>query len=405
MLDETMTRPPGDSVAENGQAPPVYDPLSLECQDDPYPVYRELLESCPVYRNDVRGFWALSRFDDVQAALRDWETFSNARGVNLENFSEITGPEMLNMDPPRHDALRSVIHHAFTPSAIKALEHLIRERASVLLRPLVERGGGDLAREFSQQLPVMVICRLLGIPDDELPDVQRMATSMLRREAGSSDIPPEALEAGVEFRSYFSRICSARKSSPRDDLITVLAHAQPDGEPLSRDELIGMCVILYSAGNTTTSSLISNGLWVLSQFPSQRAELARSTKALPGAIEELLRFESPVQYTSRVTTRPTELHGQVIPEGDRVVMILGAANRDQRRWNDPDTLDLFRPVKRNLAFGEGKHYCIGAHLARLEARVALDMILAHAPRYEVVGPVERVYFSPERGLARLDVSF
>lgn len=383
----------------------LYDPTRRSCQEDPYPIYRVLLQHHPLYRNQERGFWALSRFDDVQAALRDWRTFSNAEGVNLEAFGEILGPEMLNMDPPRHGVLRSFVHRAFTPASIATLEQSIDARIQELLQPLLEAGQGDLAQEFSMRLPVLVICDLLGIPCADVAEVQRLGAAMLIRDPDSVEIPAVARAAGTELRDYFAALCAERRARPGPDLISRLTVARPDGESLAQDELLGMCMILYSAGNTTTSSLISNGLWVLCRHPDERTRLVRDLRQLPTAVEELLRFESPVQYTSRVATRSVALHGQTVEKGERVVMVIGAANRDRARWEDPDSLDVLRPVRRNLAFGEGIHFCIGAHLARLEAQRAFRAVLAAAPEFDVTTPPERLYFSPERGLAHLRVAF
>jgi cytochrome P450 len=242
-----------------------------------------------------------------------------------------------------------------------------------------------------------VICDLLGIPVEDEPEVRRMATEMLARRPGEDDIPQSALDAGKAMRAYFGDLLDGRRRRPRDDLMTLLALAEIDGEPLSPAEAFGMCVILYLAGNTTTSSLISNGLLVLYRHPAQRAALAADLTALPGAVDDLLRFESPVQYTSRVTTRDVELHGQAVPEGSRVMMLVAAANRDPREWDRPDELNLFRPVRRNLAFGKGIHLCIGAPLARLEGRIAFETVLSRMPEYEIAGEVERLYLSTERG--------
>ncbi|MEX1124556.1 MAG: cytochrome P450, partial [Acidimicrobiia bacterium] len=233
--------------------------------------------------------------------------------------------------------------------------------------------------------------------------VRQSAGEMLSILSGTDEFLAEAIAAGGRMRDYFSGLVEDRRRSPRDDVISSLADGDIDGRPLPNEEIFGMCLIIYLAGNTTTSALISNGLYVLAEHPDQRARLAADLGVMEGAVEELLRYESPVQWTSRVTTTDVEMYDQVIPAGDRVLMLIGAAHRDPRQWDRPDAFDVFRPAQRHVAFGDGVHRCIGAPLARLEGRIALELVLDRIPDYEVAGEIERMYISTERGLARLPV--
>jgi len=381
-----------------------YNPLSREVQGNPYPYYHHLLKELPLYHNPELGFWALSRFADVQSALKDWHTFSSAAGVNLEpGFTETIGPEMLNMDPPHHDQLRRLVGSHFAKSNIDAHESMIRAYADELLTGLIDAGGGDFANAFSQRLPVLVICKLMGIPLEDEAMVRQSAGDMLSILSGTDEFLAEAIAAGQRLRDYFSGLVEDKRRSPRDDVISSLADGDIDGRPLPNEEIFGMCLIIYLAGNTTTSALISNGLYVLAEHPDQRARLAADLGVMEGAVEELLRYESPVQWTSRVTTTDVEMYDQVIPAGDRVLMLIGAAHRDPRQWDRPDAFDVFRPAQRHIAFGDGVHRCIGAPLARLEGRIALEVVLDRIPDYEIAGEIERMYISTERGLARLPV--
>ncbi len=383
---------------------PVYDMFSYEIQDDPYPVYRQLLDHFPLYHNEQRKFWALSRYADVQAAFRDWRTFSNSEGVNFDDMRSLTGPEMLDMDPPRHDLLRNIVKDAFAPQTIAALEPRIREHVVQLCEDILGKVTIDLAGGLAKRLPVMMICHVLGLPIKDEFMLKGWSDAILERLPNDDRLPPAALEAADRIRLYFKDILADRRKHPAGDLLSVIVNAKIDGKPLEEAELLGFCFLLFEAGNSTTTSHIANGLLVLSRYPEQRARLAKNPDQLPGAIEELLRFEAPVQNIARVTMRDVEMYGQTIPRGSRVALLMGAANRDERVWENPDQLDVTRVPKRHFAFGEGIHHCIGAPLARLESKIAFEFLLKHIPEYQVV-TYERFHDSNQRGLKSLVVRF
>lgn len=385
--------------------PVGYDPLAPHVQEDPYPYYHRLLADHPLYYSPARDVWALCRYSDLRPALKDWQTFSSAEGVNIEpGFSETIGPEILNMDPPRHDQLRRLVSHHFSNNTVGAYEPLVRAFAHELIDGLCADGGGDFAGDFSQRLPVLVICRLMGIPLSDEATVRQLAHDMLLALSGTEEFNDVSTAAADELRRYMSELVADRRRSPRDDVISSLATGEIDGKPIDAGEMFAMCLIIYLAGNTTTSSLVSNGLYLLAQHPDQQARLAVTPEAVPNAVEELLRYESPVQWTSRITTRDVEMHGRVVPAGSRVMMLLAAAHRDPRVFEDPDAFDVFRRPRRHLGFGDGVHRCVGAPLARLEGRVALEVIFERVPNFRLAGEVERLHISTERGLARLPLA-
>lgn len=369
----------------------VFDPFSRAAQLDPYPSYRTLLEDTPVYRNEQRGFFALSRFDDVQAAFRDWQTFSSAGGVTVDELLELTGPSFLTMDPPRHDLLRQVLREPFRPKAVAALAAPIEGHVCRLLEELAG-GRVDVARAFARRLPVLVVCDLLGFPHADEPMLKAWSDRLLERTPDDDRTPAAAREAAASMRAYFEEHLAARRRKDGADLLSLLVEAR-----LPHEELVGMTFLLFEAGNTTTTSLLANALLVLAQHPDQRARFADGPAT---AVEEILRFEAPVQNMGRIAARDVTLHGAAIPAGSRVLLLIGAANRDPRVWREPDRLDLAREPRRNLAFGDGIHHCIGAPLARLEARIALTELLARFPDYEVV-EYERFQDVTQRNLTRL----
>lgn len=381
----------------------VYDPFSVEMHENPYPTYQILRDHAPVYHNVERDFYALSRFEDVQAAARDWKTFSSADGVDLDDAGRLLGlNSFLDMDPPPHDELRKIVRDHFAPRNIKALEPLVREHVTALIDQLAVRGHGDLARELAWPLPLRVICEMLGLPREDHPQLERWFRSLVYRDL-QAELPHESLKTAATMRSYFEAMADERHKHPRSDMLATIAAAEAEGR-LSRRQLGDTCFLLFIAAYETTASLISNSLLLLAQHPDQRAALAGDHARIPDAIEELLRYESPLQFLARATTRDVHLHGRGIPQGARVLLLFGAANRDERRFPNPDQLDLGRPPTRNLAFGEGIHHCLGAPLARLEERVMLEELLTRFPTYTVVGPTRRHHLLTSWGLESLPAS-
>jgi cytochrome P450 len=379
-----------------------YDPAARATQVDPYPAYRLLLEHAPVYRNPARDFYALSRFADVRAAFRDWSTFSNAGGVTVDELLALTGPSFLTMDPPRHDLLRAVVREPFRPRALAALEGRIRAHARDLLQPL--GGEVEMMTAFAERLPVRVVCELLEFPlEDELL-LKSWSNAILERVPDDDRTPDAARSATGAMRDYFVDQLERRRRRPGADILSLLVTARPGGEPMPHEELVGTCFLLFEAGNTTTTALLGTSILLLGSEPDQRTWFAQNPDGHGGAIEELLRFESPVQNMGRIATRDVEMHAVEIPAGARVLLVIGAANRDPRAFEQPDVLDLSRSPVRNLAFGDGIHHCIGAPLARLEARIALDELLVVLPGYEVTA-VERFHDVTQRNLKRLVVRF
>lgn len=377
-----------------------YDPSSRETQLDPYPAYRRLLAEAPVYRHPELDFYALSRFADVQAAFRDWRLFSSSAGVTVDDLLEITGPSFLTMDPPRHDLLREIVRIPFRPAEIAQLEDRVRTHVRALLDEL--EGEADLVPSFAGSLPIRVICELLGFPPEDEPELRRWSDSILERIPGDPLAPAAAREASAALRSYFEEQLELRRRRPSHDLVGLLTAARIDSKPVPLEEQLGMCFLLFEAGNSTTRSLLGNGILLLARHPGERERLARNPDNVAGAVEELLRFESPVQNMARITTGEVELHGVTIPARARVLLLIGAANRDPREFEDPDRLDLSRRPRRNLAFGDGIHHCLGAPLARLEARVALPLLVERFPDYSVV-ELERFHDVTQRNLKRLVV--
>jgi cytochrome P450 len=400
-------------VTESAQALAelVYDPYSYETDVDPYPLYRRMRDEAPVYHNAVLDFYALTRFQDCLDALLDWETYSSAHGTVLE----LMGPEplggsmMIFMDPPRQTRYRNLVNKAFTKARIARLEPAIRELAAAHLDRLMGRPSFDAVKEFTARLPMDVISTLLGIPAEDRDRVRGWSNDILHREPGNPNIPARGIEGMMQSQAYYQAALDERRARPRDDLMSALIEAEIEDDDGSRaqltdEDLRSFFMLLATAGNETVTKLLATALYWLPRFPEQRQALLGEPQLLPGAVEEFLRFDPPSHYQGRTLERDVTLHGVRMPEGARVMIVNGASGRDERRFADPDRLDVRRELDVQLGFGFGRHLCLGASLARMEMKIGLEEFLRRFPDYEAPQDgVERIHSSNVRGLGGLRI--
>jgi cytochrome P450 len=364
-----------------------YDPYRVEIDADPYPTFRRLREEAPLYYNKPHDFYALSRFEDVNKGLLDNKTFISGRGGIIELIRaniEMPSGVLIFEDPPVHTVHRRLMSRVFSANRVAALEPQIREFCARALDPLVGADEIDFIENLGAQMPMRVIGMLLGVPEADQAAVRDRVDANLRTEAGQ---PMEVGDTVVDG-SHFAEYIEWRAQHPSDDIMTDLLQAEFEDETgtvrrLTREELLTYVAVVAGAGNETTSRLIGWTGKVLSEHPDQRAELVADRSLIPNAIEELLRFEPPAPHMARVVSRDVELYGYTVPEGSIMMMLPGSANRDDRRFPDGDTFDIHREIGAGLTFGFGIHLCLGAALARLEGRVALDEILNRFPTWEV----------------------
>ncbi len=389
---------------------PYYDPYDFEIDRDPYPVWRRLRDEAPLYYNEQYDFFAVSRFDDVERASVDWRTFISGKGSVLEIIKAgiaIPPGSILFEDPPSHDMHRSLLARVFTPRRMQELEPKVREFCARSLDPLVGAGGFDFIADLGAQMPMRTIGILLGIPEQDQEAIRDRIDSGLRLRDGA---PPDRVDdytasSGNLFEDYIDW----RIEHPSDDLMTDLLRAEFEDDTgtmrtLRRDEIVGYVGLLAGAGNETTTRLIGWMGKLLAEHPDQRAELVADPSLVPNAIEELLRYESPSPVQARYVTRDVELHGRTMPEGSVLLLLNAAANRDDRKFADPDRFDIHRTIDHHLAFGYGIHFCLGSHLARLEGRVALEEVLRRFPAWDVDWEhAEQAHTSTVRGWERLPV--
>jgi cytochrome P450 len=367
-----------------------YDPYDFEIDTNPYPVFRRLRDERPIYYNERYDFYALSRFDDVERASVDWRTYSSARGTILELIKanmELPPGSIIFEDPPIHDLHRGLLSRVFTPRRVSALEPKIREFCARSLDPLVGTGGFDFIRDLGAQMPMRTIGMLLGIPEQDQEAIRDRNDERLRITEGS--MPDVEQHFGGDLSSSeFEEYIAWRAEHPSDDLMTELLNAEFEDETgtrrcLTRQEVLGYVNLLAGAGNETTTRLIGWTGKVLADHPDERRKVVEDRSLIPNTIEELLRFESPSPVQSRYVTHDVEHYGTAVPEGSVMVLLTASGNRDDRKFEDPDRFDVNRKIDHHLAFGYGIHFCLGAALARLEGRIALDEVLQRFPSWEI----------------------
>jgi cytochrome P450 len=388
-----------------------WDPFDEDIDTDPYETWRHLRDHAPLYRNDRFDFWALSRFADVEAAHRDPKTFISGRGTVLEQM----GPDlaatgmMIFLDPPEHDRLRQLVSRAFTNRRVTELEEHIRDVCAGYLDPYVGSGGFDYVQDFGARLPSTIISTLLGVPEADREHVRHLIDTIFHIEPGVGMVNETSFGAQLELNAYFVEQLVDRRRAPRDDMMTGLVDAEiVDDEGARRrltdQEAADFTNLLVSAGTETVARLLGWAAVVLADHPDQRAELAADPGLLPNAVEELLRFEAPSPVQGRFTTRDVELHGGVVPAGSKVLLLTGSAGRDERVFPDAHRFDVHRRFEHHVSFGYGIHFCLGAALARMEGRIALQETLRRFPTWEVdCDKAVRLHTSTVRGYKELPV--
>jgi cytochrome P450 len=394
--------------------PLIYDPYDYAIDADPHPVWKRLRDEAPVYYNEQYDFYALSRFEDVLRGHLDPLTFSSAHTTVLEIMSpESTGMNdmMIFMDPPDHTRYRKLVSRAFTPRTMAALEPRVRDLAAGFLDEFVGADSFDYVADFGARLPVMVISALLGAPKEDEPQLREWSDATLHIEPGEM-MGQQGMGADIHraIRDYWQARIDERRRQPRDDIMTDLMTSElelADGSTrhLTDDELHGFFGLLSGAGNETVARFLGWAATGLDQYPEERAKLVANPGLIPNAVEEILRWEAPSAIQGRWLTDDVEFHGMLIPRDNKVALLTGAANRDDREFDNPDVINVERHISRHVAFGYGVHFCLGAALARLEGRIALEETFKRFPSWEVDrANCEMVHTSTVRGYAKVPIS-
>ena len=394
---------------ESGHA---YNPVARRNTQDPYPAYAALRGKGRAHRSRLLNAWIFSHYRDVDEILRDWKRFSSdgrkARTPGRRTVMPDPGtPSMLSLDPPDHRRLRALVSKAFTPRAVNALEPHIRSLMNGLLDGIDDLSGFDLMEAVAKPLPVIAIAEMLGVPPEDRPRFRGWSdrrARILEPTIGAEE-RADAVLAGDDLGAYFAPLVEERRAEPRDDILSGLALAEEEGDRLDEEETIALLRLLLVAGNETTVNLIGNGMLALLQHPEQLQRLRDDPALIPSAVEELLRYDSPVQLDLRRIVEDGEVGGVPVKRGEDIVVLIGGANRDPERFEDPDGLDVGREGNSQISFGRGVHACIGAPLARLEARIAIEALLERFSSIRLAGPPPR--FRPSivlRGLETLPVA-
>ena len=390
--------------------PVAFSPYDYRIHEDPYPVYARLRDEAPLYRNDELDFWALSRHKDVVAAFRDPSQFSSANGVSLDPAA--WGPyahktmSFLALDPPRHTRMRALVSKGFTARRVRELEHQIRALAARHLDAAVAQGDFDFVTDFAARLPMDVISEMIGVPEADRDHVRQLADTVVHREDGLFDVPQAGMDAAPTLVGYYAGLIAQRRAAPdgggTDDLTSALLTAEIDGDRLTDDEIIGFLFLMVVAGNETTTKLLSNAVYWAWRHPTELAKPMADPGRIGDWVEETLRYDASSQVIARTVAEDFTAHGQTVPAGARLLLLIGAANRDPAAFPAPDDFDLDRDTSALISFGSGRHYCLGANLARLEAQIALaEFTRAVVDVVRGDGRAQRVHSVNVRGFATL----
>ncbi|SPM40292.1 Cytochrome P450 [Mycobacterium numidiamassiliense] len=391
----------------------VLDPYNYDFHEDPYPYYKRLRDEAPLYRNEELGFWALSRHADVHQGFRNSTTLSNRFGVSLDPAAR--GPHasktmsFLAMDDPAHLRLRTLVSKGFTPRRIRELEPRVTEIAHQHLDVMVERaadGVVDYVNEFAGKLPMDVISELMGVPEPDRDQVRAWADGVMHRDEGVTDVPAAAVEASINLIVYYQEMVAERREKPTDDLTTALLEAEIDGDRLTDDEVLGFMFLMVIAGNETTTKLLANAAFWGHKNPDQLTPVYADLSLVPAWVEETLRYDTSSQILARTVAGELTLYDTTIPDGDILLLLPGSGHRDERVFENPDDYVIGREIgPKLLSFGSGAHFCLGAHLARMEARVALTELFKRIKGFDVdEANSVRVHSSSVRGFAHLPMT-
>ena len=388
----------------------VLDPYDYDFHEDPYPYYKRLRDEAPLYRNEELNFWALTRHADVHTGFRNSTALSNKLGVSLDPISRT--PEayrtmsFLAMDDPGHLRLRTLVSKGFTPRRIRELEARVGELTREHLATALESESFDYITEFAGKLPMDVISELMGVPTEDRQRLRTLADTVMHREDGVTDVPKSALVAAMDLLVYYADMVKQRRKTPHDDLTSALLEAEIDGDRLGDDEIMAFLFLMVVAGNETTTKLLGNAVYWGGVNPDQLTGVYADDSRVPLWVEETLRYDTSSQILARLVVEDIEFYGTTLHEGDTLLLMPGSAHRDERVFDEPDEFRIGRDIgSKLLSFGSGAHFCLGAHLARMEARVALTELFRRIRGYEIdeAGAV-RVHSSSVRGFAHLPIT-
>ncbi|MBL7499170.1 cytochrome P450 [Frankia sp. CNm7] len=388
-----------------------WDPYDKAIDTNPYPVWRRMRDEQPVYYNEKFEFFALSRHADVEALHRDPGTYSSAYGIVLELMKPepMDSAHIISMDPPKHTTLRALVSRAFTPRRVAALEDRIRALCVEMLDPQIDGGGFDYVQDFAAQLPSKVISELIGVDPEDREEVRHTIDQMFHLDPEKGMINDVSIAANSRLHGYLTEKIEGRRRAPRDDMMTGLTTVEVATDQgtrrLTSKEAADFSLLLVAAGTETVARMLGWACVLLEAHPGQRAELAADPALLQNAVEEILRYEAPSPVQGRTITKEVELHGVTIPTRSRVLALTGSAGRDERKYPDADAFDIHRRFDGHVSFGHGIHFCLGASLARMEGRVALEETLRRFPAWEVNhAEAVRLHTSTVRGYQRLPIA-